>query len=61
MHARRMIVVSLESLCSALDRVPRYDRTDGRWYRAGCWGCHPLRISYLAVRLDERWRTSVWA
>lgn len=37
-------------LCYAFDRIPGY--WDGQWHRYGDWGCWPLRISTLAVKVD---------
>lgn len=57
---RRLVVCALERACTALDAVPRYDRDLG-WCRHGDWGCWPFRLSSLAVRLDDRWKTGVWS
>jgi hypothetical protein len=58
---RRAIVVTLEWACGWLDKLPNMCRYEGSWHiSAGCWGCHPLRLSLLSARLDERWQTNVW-
>lgn len=53
---QRLVVIGLERLDTWLDEVPRYE---GRWYRAGCWGCQ-FKLAHLSVRLDERWGLGAW-
>lgn len=63
MRLKRLLVTCLESLCQVFDHLPGfgYDKEDGWWFaRYSDWGCYPLRLSSLSVRLDERWGTQVW-
>jgi hypothetical protein len=55
---KRALVVGLDATCHLLDAIPRRHR--GTWLPGG-YGCRWLRLSWLAWRLDERWRTGVWS
>lgn len=63
MLIKKFIVWFLQHLCTVLDHLPGfgYARKYGWWFsRYGDWGCHPLHLSALSVRLDEKWQTNVW-
>lgn len=54
---KRALVVALDRLCAALDRLPAWTyRYVGRW--ASCSGVLPL--SRWSDALDRRWDTGVW-
>lgn len=62
---KRTIVITLERLCGWIDNIPALRRDTKSWtslqfYRHGCFGCYPLRLTNIAVDLDERWGTGVW-
>lgn len=52
---RRIIALPVWWLCSAVDWLPHHDSIDHRWYRHGGYGCYPLHISELALRIEGRW------
>lgn len=56
---RKVVVNGLMYLCGVLDHIPVFRRSPGpgrewRWTTAQ-WGCWPLRLSYLSVKLEQRW------
>lgn len=60
-QAQRAVVIGLEALDTALDRLPRVWREDAQWHgsRWRGWGCQ-LNLSGRSSQLDERWGTGVW-
>lgn len=49
-YLRYLLSEFLFGVCYAFDSIP--GRWDGRWHRYGDWGCWPLRISTLAIKVD---------
>jgi hypothetical protein len=48
---RQALANGLYYLCWLFDVIP--GRWDGKWHRYGDWGCYPLRISRLALKIEE--------
>lgn len=60
---KRFIVIALEKLCEAVDVIPYWERTEGRWHRyRGTYGhiWKYFQPSLWSAALDERWQTGVW-
>lgn len=59
---RRFIVTELERACGVIDNLPGVWVEDKRvrFVRHAQYGCWPLRLATLSMRLDERWGTDAW-
>jgi hypothetical protein len=57
---KKAVVVGLMYLCAAIDYIPVYRRRPepeaGRHWTGSQWGCWPLRLSRLSVKLEQRWK-----
>jgi hypothetical protein len=59
--ARRLVVLVLVAVCTALDAIP--SARDSIRVRRVCvsgYGCR-LHLAELSDRLDQRWGTGVWS
>ena len=62
MILKRLVVHSLERLCTVLDYLPGvWIEEDGWfWTRHASYGCGKMRLAERSFDLDEKWETGVW-